>query len=182
MVTWGCSILSNEESKRQCFTCFLLLPDPIFSFDLYLPCSRVYESCHLHSWVGLCLPKCCAGQKRAKECQLHGKRQVHRGLLLLALLRTRVHAFDSPKERQFCTPRVQHPKSRGIHLSWKTLGKFCCGNFESLLIMHTQFKWYVLPSALLPQQVCLQVASFCTLSRAGNLISFISCSFVHIYG
>lgn len=132
--------------------------------------------------VGLCLPKCCAGQKRAKECQLHGRRQVHRGLLLLALLRTREDAFDSPKEGQFYTPRVQHPKSRGIHLSWKTLGKFCCGNFESLLIMHTQFKWYVLPSALLPQQVCLQVASFCTLSRAGNLISFISCSFVHIYG
>lgn len=45
--------------------------------------------------VGLCLPKCCAGQRRAKGYQQHGKEQVHRALMLLALLSTWEGAFGA---------------------------------------------------------------------------------------
>lgn len=107
----GYSILSNEKSKGQCFTCFLLFPDPIFSLCLYLP-ALVSGSCLLHSWGGLRLPKCCAGQKRAQGCQLHGKRQIHKGLLLLALLRTGEGALDSSQREAVLHSQGSAPKAQ----------------------------------------------------------------------
>lgn len=73
--------------------------------------------------VGLGLPKCCAGQKRAKECQLHGRRQVHRGLLLLALLRTREGAFDSSQREAVLHSQGSAPKVQRYPLVLKDLRK-----------------------------------------------------------